>query len=52
MVEEITFKHICLSSIPSAKFDLLMNYNSFKSTFDRKQVQRIPERVFGGIELG
>lgn len=45
-------KHSCLSSIPSTKFDLLIDCNSsLKSTFDGKQVERIPEWVFW-VELG
>lgn len=40
-------KHSCLSSIPSTKFDLQIDCNSsLKSTFDGKQVERIPEWVF------
>lgn len=49
MVEEIMFKH---SSIPCTQFDLPIDCNnSLASTFDRKQVGRIPERMFG-VELG
>ncbi len=52
-MEQIRFKHNCLSSIPCTKFDLVpVECNSsLKSAFDRKQVERIPEWVVG-VELG